>query len=49
MPTVVGAGRGVTSLAGATPAATGDFEGIGRNDPCPCGSGKKFKKCHGTG
>jgi hypothetical protein len=19
---------------------------IGRNDPCPCGSGKKFKKCH---
>ncbi len=21
---------------------------IGRNDPCPCGSGKKFKKCHGT-
>jgi preprotein translocase subunit SecA len=21
---------------------------IGRNDPCPCGSGQKFKKCHGT-
>jgi hypothetical protein len=21
------------------------FKGIGRNDPCPCGSGKKFKKC----
>jgi preprotein translocase subunit SecA len=20
---------------------------IGRNKPCPCGSGKKFKKCHG--
>ncbi|MDP1995706.1 MAG: SEC-C metal-binding domain-containing protein [Gallionella sp.] len=20
----------------------------GRNDPCPCGSGKKYKKCHGT-
>jgi preprotein translocase subunit SecA len=20
---------------------------IGRNDPCPCGSGKKYKKCHG--
>lgn len=19
---------------------------VGRNDPCPCGSGKKFKKCH---
>ena len=21
----------------------------GRNDPCPCGSGKKYKKCHGAG
>ena len=21
---------------------------IGRNDPCPCGSGKKFKQCHGS-
>jgi uncharacterized protein YecA (UPF0149 family) len=21
---------------------------IGRNDPCQCGSGKKFKKCHGA-
>ena len=21
---------------------------IGRNDPCPCGSGKKFKQCHGN-
>ena len=27
-----------------------DAEGqkVGRNDPCPCGSGKKFKKCHGA-
>ena len=24
-----------------------DVKNIGRNDPCPCGSGKKFKKCHG--
>ena len=24
-------------------------ERVGRNDPCPCGSGKKFKKCHGVG
>jgi preprotein translocase subunit SecA len=23
------------------------FAGIGRNEPCPCGSGKKFKQCHG--
>ena len=25
-----------------------DGEKVGRNDPCPCGSGKKYKKCHGT-
>ena len=25
-----------------------DEEKVGRNDPCPCGSGKKFKKCHGA-
>ena len=24
------------------------LKGIGRNDPCPCGSQKKFKKCHGA-
>jgi uncharacterized protein len=23
------------------------YAGIGRNDPCPCGSGRKFKQCHG--
>jgi uncharacterized protein len=23
------------------------FTGVGRNDPCPCGSGRKFKHCHG--
>jgi uncharacterized protein len=23
------------------------FAGVGRNDPCPCGSGRKFKHCHG--
>ena len=21
---------------------------LGRNDPCPCGSGKKYKRCHGS-
>jgi preprotein translocase subunit SecA len=43
----------------AAPVATGDieiekpvvhnsaFDRAGRNDPCPCGSGKKFKFCHG--
>jgi preprotein translocase subunit SecA len=25
-----------------------DWSNVGRNDPCPCGSGKKFKKCHGV-
>jgi preprotein translocase subunit SecA len=46
--------------AGApTPARTGgddakvktvrrDVAKVGRNDPCPCGSGKKYKKCHGA-
>jgi len=30
------------------PATTrNSFAGVGRNDPCPCGSGKKFKFCHG--
>ena len=24
-----------------------DFSTVGRNDACPCGSGKKFKNCHG--
>jgi preprotein translocase subunit SecA len=24
-----------------------EYAGVGRNDPCPCGSGKKFKRCHG--
>ena len=32
----------------ADPATAGiDFSRTGRNDPCPCGSGKKFKFCHG--
>jgi preprotein translocase subunit SecA len=25
-----------------------DTPKLGRNDPCHCGSGKKYKKCHGT-
>jgi len=31
---------------GATPRRAG--EKVGRNDDCPCGSGKKYKKCHGA-
>ncbi|KAF1056368.1 MAG: Protein translocase subunit SecA [Burkholderia gladioli] len=33
------------AMAGATPV--GDVPRAGRNDPCPCGSGKKYKACHG--
>jgi preprotein translocase subunit SecA len=49
-PVIVGAGR-ARSLSDATSgAATApvDWANVGRNDPCPCGSGKKFKKCHGA-
>jgi len=38
--------REVASMPPPAPVATGPK--IGRNDPCPCGSGKKFKKCHGA-
>ncbi len=31
----------------AAPTAHRDPNRVGRNDPCPCGSGKKYKKCHG--
>jgi preprotein translocase subunit SecA len=34
------------TLAAETPVA-GEWGHVGRNDPCPCGSGKKFKQCHG--
>jgi SEC-C motif domain protein len=30
------------------PALTGAAQKVGRNDPCPCGSGRKFKKCCGA-
>jgi uncharacterized protein YecA (UPF0149 family) len=31
--------------SGLAPAAV---EKVGRNEPCPCGSGKKYKRCHGA-
>ncbi|KRF30230.1 preprotein translocase subunit SecA [Nocardioides sp. Soil805] len=48
-----------TNLAYSAPSEDGDVEvkaeavadeyaGVGRNDMCPCGSGKKFKRCHGA-
>jgi preprotein translocase subunit SecA len=51
--------QGSEPLAGAPPAlmtppaavpssVSHDGQKVGRNDPCPCGSGKKYKKCHGA-
>jgi preprotein translocase subunit SecA len=40
---------GGTSTAGAPrPIVKSERDNIGRNDPCWCGSGKKYKKCHGA-
>ncbi|MFC7628842.1 preprotein translocase subunit SecA [Paraburkholderia humisilvae] len=33
--------------AAAAPLASDGIPKVGRNDPCPCGSGKKYKQCHG--
>jgi len=45
----VAPGRSVLSGGGAAVKALPDIQKIGRNDPCFCGSGKKYKKCHGVG
>jgi preprotein translocase subunit SecA len=37
-----------TGGATATATAVNEHKDVGRNDPCWCGSGKKFKKCHGA-
>jgi preprotein translocase subunit SecA len=48
-PVIVGAGRTRSLNQPAAGAGTpADWSSVGRNDPCPCGSGKKFKKCHGV-
>ncbi len=39
--------RGPAAAAAANPSTIRKDEKVGRNDPCPCGSGKKYKKCHG--
>jgi preprotein translocase subunit SecA len=39
--------RGEEPVAAPAPAQRAENK-VGRNDPCPCGSGKKYKKCHGT-
>jgi preprotein translocase subunit SecA len=47
-PRVVGAGRAASAMSGGAAPAPNPYAGVGRNDPCPCGSGRKFKKCHGA-
>ena len=41
------AARNAGPAKGVEPAQRNAGAKVGRNDPCPCGSGKKFKKCHG--
>ena len=36
------------TAASPTKQAVNKHKDVGRNDPCPCGSGKKYKRCHGT-
>jgi preprotein translocase subunit SecA len=46
-----GPNQGATAAgeeAGKTKTIVRDQPKVGRNDPCPCGSGKKYKKCHGV-
>ncbi len=44
-----GAGAGAaTSVATTGQRVASEWDRVGRNDPCPCGSGKKYKKCHGA-
>jgi preprotein translocase subunit SecA len=52
-PATSGAATGrsstVTSSLGPVGRTATAVPPVGRNDPCPCGSGKKYKKCHGAG
>ncbi|MDX6481388.1 MAG: preprotein translocase subunit SecA [Gaiellaceae bacterium] len=43
-----GGGGNSVSTPLSTPVRASELDKIGRNDPCWCGSGKKFKKCHGA-
>jgi preprotein translocase subunit SecA len=53
LPPGDGGGRGpaprVETSLGRLASPGGTVPVVGRNDPCPCGSGKKYKKCHGAG
>ncbi|MEI6405238.1 MAG: preprotein translocase subunit SecA [Actinomycetes bacterium] len=48
-PSESGEPTGVTAKsASGSRSTSGTYDNVGRNDPCPCGSGKKFKQCHGN-
>ena len=58
-PALAGATRSTAATRAPRPARVGGDDAavktvrreepkVGRNDPCPCGSGKKYKKCHGA-
>jgi preprotein translocase subunit SecA len=47
VPEMAGGGAAPAYAAGIDPADPGTWGASGRNDPCPCGSGKKYKHCHG--
>jgi preprotein translocase subunit SecA len=46
--TMAMSGGGSVATGGPQQIVKSDQENIGRNDPCWCGSGKKYKKCHGA-
>ena len=46
-PAQITLNRGETDTAPKQPVHRTEAK-VGRNDPCPCGSGKKYKKCHGA-
>ena len=46
-PQNTGGPGGAAAGAAAVQPFVRDGQKVGRNDPCPCGSGKKFKQCHG--
>ncbi|ANC44280.1 preprotein translocase subunit SecA [Pandoraea pnomenusa] len=47
-PVVAALAQAAAGMTGASAIGGGDLmPKVGRNDPCPCGSGKKFKHCHG--
>ncbi len=51
MPAAVTTNRnpdGTAAQPSDRPVPTRAVPKVGRNDPCPCGSGKKYKKCHGA-